>query len=293
MSDNLLHKISWKDSIWFSDVDDTLITTADSSIPASDGIRSVFTSRFGEAVGIKLQNEFIEVFTAMLSIHRGNETASKYDSLIEEIESYHKDLPAEYGKPKRWSREIFIAIAAKKLGIRVSEELICEAADAYWMNLTQIAGVIPGVIPLVKEIKRHNRPFYLVTGSDVRLSQRKDGRFSYDPHYSESFKRERLAILRQRGIDFNLVSIGDPEDKPHKDFFEKAVHVAEEDLGEKINLSNAIIIGDSFAADLQTPKEQMHFGLSVLYEKGKDTTEIFDKHQLVTGNLSTIIDYLS
>lgn len=291
MSASSVHKISWDESIWFSDVDDTLITTAESSIPASDGIRDVFTSRYGKEVGITIQKEFINIFNTMLSLHRGNNETDEQRSLIAEIENYQKGLPAEYGKPKRWSREIFTMIAARRLGITVSHELISEATDAYWMNLTQIAEIIPGVFSLLSEIKKHKRPFYLVTGSDVRLVE--DNRqFLYNPHYSENFKRERLAVLRQRGINFNLVSIGDPEDKPHKDFFEKAVRVAEEDLGENIDLSKAIIIGDSFAADLQTPKEQMGFGLSVLYQNGSDKTEVIDEHMITTGNLSEIIQYL-
>ena len=287
-----VHKISWDESIWFSDVDDTLITTAESSLPASDGIRDVFTSRYGKEVGITIQKEFIKIFTMMLSLHRGNNETDEHRSLIEEIESYQKGLPAEYGRPKRWSREIFTMIATQRLGIHVSHELISEATDAYWMNLTQIAEIIPGVFPLINEIKKHKRPFYLVTGSDVRLVD-DNGQFLYNPHYSESFKRERLAVLRQRGINFNLVSIGDPEDKPHKDFFEKAVRVAEEDLGEKIDLSKAIIIGDSFAADLQTPKEQMGFGLSVLYKNGSEHTEIIDEHLIATGSLAEITKFLA
>lgn len=39
---NITPAISWKDSIWFSDVDDTLIDTMGASIPGSEGIRDVF-----------------------------------------------------------------------------------------------------------------------------------------------------------------------------------------------------------------------------------------------------------
>jgi FMN phosphatase YigB (HAD superfamily) len=234
----------------------------------------------------------MKVFNTMLEIHRGNEATDEYTSLVQEIEDYQKDLPPEYGKPKKWSREIFILIAAKRVGLSVSRELIIEATDAYWMNLTQKASIIPGVLELIAEIKRHNRPFYLVTGSDARLKQQENGKFAYDPKYSEDFKRERVALLRQRGINFNLVSIGDPEDKPHREFFDKAIDIAEEDLGEKIDLSNAIIIGDSFSADLQTPKEQLDFGWVVLFQDGKENTDIIDEHQITTGNLATIIPYL-
>lgn len=292
MAINQLHKISWPDSIWFSDIDDTLITTAESTLPASEGIKEVFEAKYDETVWEKIQDEFMEIFNTMLHVHRGNEITDKYTSLLKEIENYQKDLPAKYGNPKKWSREIFIAIAANKVGLSVSGELISEAADAYWLRLTQLASIVPGAIELINEIKRHNRPLYLVTGSDVRLQKQPNGQFNYDPLYSESFKRERIALLRQRGINFNLVSIGDPEDKPHKDFFDKAIHMAEKDLGERINLSNAIMIGDSFAADLQTPKEQLGFGLVILFQDGMENTEIVDKHQCNTGNLANVITLL-
>lgn len=292
MSIKELHKISWQDSIWFSDLDDTLITTAESSLPASEGIKEVFGARYGMIIGKRMQEEFMKIFNIILGVHRGMEITSSYTTLIKEIENYQKNLPPKYGKPKKWSREIFIAIAAKKLELSVSGELINEAADAYWLRLTQIALIVPGAIELINEIKRHNRPFYLVTGSDVRLQKQANGQFNYDPHYSESFKRERVALLRQRGIHFNLVSIGDPEDKPHKDFFDKAIHMAEKDLREKINLSNAIMIGDSFAADLQTPKEQLGFGWVILLQEGMKNTEIVDEHQINTGNLANVISYV-
>lgn len=292
MSVNALHKISWQDSVWFSDLDDTLITTAQSSLQASEGIKEVFVARFGMIVGKRMQEEFMKIFNTMLGVHRGKEITNEYTSLIKEIENYQKNLPPKYGKPKKWSREIFIAIAAKQLELTVSGELISEAADAYWLRLTQNASIVPGAIELINEIKRHNRPFYLVTGSDVRLQKQENGQFNYDPHYSESFKRERVALLRQRGIHFNLVSIGDPEDKPHKEFFDKAIHMAEKDLGGKINLSNAIMIGDSFAADLQTPKEQLGFGWVILFQDGMRNAEVIDKHQFNTGNLASVIALL-
>lgn len=293
MQSDQLHKIAWQNSIWFSDVDDTIMTTAKSTIPASEGIRDVITARFGERIGKATQEEFLHIFKTMLHAHRGNEASEEYESLVQEIEHYQRNLPSEYGLPKKWSREIFVAIAARRLGLTFSSELISEAVDSYWMQLTQKASIISGVLELITKVKKQKRPFYLVTGSDVRLKQKEDGQFLYNPVYSENFKRERVAILRERGISFNLVSIGDPEDKPHKDFFEKAVRMAEEDMGKKIDLSNAIIIGDSFAADLQTPKEQMGFGLAVLYQDGKKEAEVIDEHQIITGNLEEIVSYIS
>ncbi len=149
------------------------------------------------------------------------------------------------------------------------------------------------MLDLIKKIKEHGRPLYLVTSSDARLKIKPNGQFEYTPQYSADFKRERIQLLREKGIDFNIVSIGDPEDKPHLDFFEKGIKAAEADLGTSIDLSQAIIMGDSFGADLQTPKEKMGFRLAVLFQHGKESTDVVDDHQIVTGNLASTLDFLT
>jgi len=119
-----------------------------------------------------------------------------------------------------------------------------------------------------------------------------EGQFDYDPQYSEALKRQRIELLREKGITFNALSIGDPEDKPHMDFFQKGLKIAEEDSGCPIDTRYAIIVGDSFGGDLQTPKEQMGFGLVVLFQKDKTKTEIIDEYQIITGNLSEVANFL-
>ena len=120
-----------------------------------------------------------------------------------------------------------------------------EAADAYWMNLTRHATVFDDAIELANTIAKNGRPLYLATSSDARLRMQDDGTFVYDPRISEALKRERLEMLRHNGLQFNAISIGDPEDKPSIPFFEKAVSLAERDLGP-VAAQNAIMLGDSF-----------------------------------------------
>jgi len=129
---------------------------------------------------------------------------------------------------------------------------------------------IEGVLNLFKKIKSHNRPIYFVTGSDARLKMNSQELFDYDPKYSEQFKAKRINALKNKGLFFNALSIGDPEDKPHLDFFEKAVTIAEKDLGHKLDYKNSIMFGDSYVADLQIPREKMNFGLVVLFKKGQE-----------------------
>jgi len=289
-----MHKIKWSESIWFSDIDDTLIDTAGTTLEASEGIRKVFAARFDNETAQKIQDHFNDIFRTMLADlrNKSDEDWSKsnvkkevFENLWEQVENYQQEIKHQYGAVKKFSREVFIKICADKAGITVTPEAVNEAADAYWMTLSQKTKFFPGVLDLIKEIKKHGRPICLVTSSDARLKLKTNGQFEYIPRYSEDFKRERIQLLRERGIDFNVISIGDPEDKPCLDFFEKGIKAAEADLNMPINLSNAIMIGDSYGADLQTPKEKMGFGLAVLYQHGKENTEVIDEHQINTGNL--------
>lgn len=296
-----IHTITWKDSVWFADIDDTLIDTARLTAQASEGIRSVFKNAYGEETALRVQKNFIDIFTLMMLGLR-NKSAEDWEKYPQEKEAFHElwskiedcqqEIKEHYGAVKKFSREIFIKLAAEREQLTVDPEMIYEAADYYWLLLSEKTQPLPGVVQLIQEIKKHNRPFYLMTSSDGRLKIKPNGQFFYDPSYSENFKRERVQLLREKGIDFNIVSIGDPEDKPHLDFFQKGIKAAEEDLRQKIKMSNAIIMGDSFAADLQTPKEQLDFGLVVHYQEGKSTTDIIDEHYITTGNLSEITKFL-
>ena len=300
MQTTQIRRISWKDSFWFSDVDDTLINTAKNTEVASEGVEQVFTARFGEEVGKTIQKNFIEIFHTMMAGLRNKTDADwstsaikkdVFDELWKEMENYQQEIKDKYGAIKKFSREVFIQIAADRANLDISPELLYEAADAYWVTLSEKTELLPGVKELTDTIKDHGRPLYLVTSSDARLKLKQNGQFEYIPEYSEAFKRERMQLLRDKGLEFNIVSIGDPEDKPHLDFFQKGINLAEKDFGFQLNLKNAIFMGDSFAADLQTPKEQLGFGLVVLCQEEKTGVEIVDEHQIITGNLGEIISY--
>lgn len=291
-------KISWDESIWFADIDDTLINTAEATTQASEGIRKVFASHFGNKLAKLIQDDFLQLFNIILADLRGTTDSllggrETFNHLWKQIEDYQTEIKKKYKAVKKYSREVFIKICCDKEKLKVAPELIYEAANEYWMTLSTITQPLPGVAELSREIKKHNRPFYLISSSDARLCLKNNNQFEYIPQLSEDFKMKRVELLHQKGIDFNAVSIGDPEDKPHLDFFEKSIKKAETDLGEKIDLSKSIIIGDSFTADLKTPKEKMGFGLVVLYQKGKANLEINDPHQITTGNIFEIVHFLT
>jgi hypothetical protein len=139
-------KIAWKDSVWFSDIDDTLIDTAGTTLEASEGIKRVFTARFGEDIGKEVQEEFMDIFDTMLAGLR-NKTdedwaksqvkKAEFESLWKQVEDYQVDIKQQYGAIKKFSREIFIKIGADRAGVFPAPEIIYEAADAYWITLSE------------------------------------------------------------------------------------------------------------------------------------------------------------
>lgn len=297
-----MNKISWSDSIWFFDIDDTLIDTAGTTLSASEGIRKVFLAKHSPEQAKQVKDNFNHIFQLMMTgLHMSNteewqkvpEDKKAFDKLMKNIENSQVRVKKRYGVIKKWSREVLIKLAAEKAGLSVTPQLVHEGADAYWLVLTEQTTVYPHALSLIKEIKKHNRPIYLITSSDGRLKMDNKGQFDYDPEYSEALKRQRIELLREKGVNFNSVSIGDPEDKPHLDFFQKGIRIAEKDLGQNIDLSNAIMIGDSFTGDLQTPKERLGFGLVVLFQKDKLETEVIDEHQITTSRLSDVVNFLT
>lgn len=215
-----------------------------------------------------------------------------FNKLVGYFEAHQLQVKQQYGHIKKWSREVFIALAAEYAGVAVTPSIVHEAADAYWLALTEHIQIFSDARRLAESVHAHRRPFYLITSSDARLTMQPDGQFTYDPDYSEALKRQRIELLRKRGLYFNLVSIGDPEDKPHPDFFNKAIHLAELELGHQVDYTKAIMLGDSFAGDLQTPKELLSFGLVVLREKDRQEIKINDTHQISVSDLREATKFL-
>lgn len=298
-----MKKMLWSKSIWFFDVDDTLVNTAspEAMAAAAVGIAKVFKANYGTKIAESVQGEFIRLFNLAVAGYRvvdpqewknipGGESA--IEELHRRIDALQPGTIKKYGKAKKWSREIFIKIASQNVGVDTSAEVILEAADAYWMTLAEECKVFPDALRLFREIEGHNRPIFLITGSDARLRLDKKGEFVYEPEVSEALKRERIEILRNKGINFKSVSIGDPIDKPHKEFYLKGVKNAQDELGDSFSFENSIMVGDSYKGDLQVPKDELGFGMVVLYQPGDGETVINDDKQITVPTLSDITTFL-
>ncbi len=288
-----MHQISWEDSIWFFDIDDTLITTTTSEITllGSNAVKDMLLKQFSEKDAEKLRKDFVNIFNILLAGHRGNHTP-EYQNLINKIDAYQVDIKNEFGATKRWSREIFLKIAADKNNLQIPSDLLNKTINYYWKSISENAVVLPHVKEFMDLLIKHNKRIYLVTGSDARLVLKDNNQFSYNPISSEQFKQSRLLPLKNKGIPYTFACIGDPIDKPHKVLFQKAFQMAQKDLGHKINPKSAIIVGDSYSADLATPLEQLSFGLGILYKNGLKKTEVISDNQINLGNLLDITQFL-
>lgn len=294
--------IKWSESVWFTDVDDTLIDTAGMTLEASRGIYDVFCVHYGDDKAAEVQENFNKLFGLMMAGYRVKSTEdwravpggqAAFDNLVEYFTTCQSQVQSEYGHIKKWSREIFIKRSADLADLKITPEIVHNAATSYWEVLNDRVQIFPDSLRLAQRIARHQRPLFLVTSSDGRLKMQESGQFVYDPEYSEKMKRNRLERLSNRGIEFQAISIGDPEDKPHIDFFHKAVRTAEKILGYPVDMTKSIMIGDSYAGDLQTPKEQLKFGLLVLRDDQVEGLQVNDQRQVTTNNLDTIDSLIS
>ena len=111
-----------------------------------------------------------------------------------------------------------------------------------------------------------------------------DGNFIYEPAYSEKLKSQRVEKMKEKGLNYTAYRIGDPEDKPHLDFFEKITNVAKADLGE-IDYKNCLMFGDSYSGDLETPRNKLGFGLVVYIDHEHNSVDEIDENYVITGNL--------
>src|SRR3989344_5349515 len=145
-------KIPWEKSIWFFDIDDTLIDTANTSNLASTGIKNFLSKSFPESIAVKIAKGFNNLFDLMVAGYRvknesdwENVPGGKpgFDNFIKRMEQRQQSIIKKYGAIKKWSREMLISFAAEDIGIKLSPNQAKEAADAYWLELTNRTEILP------------------------------------------------------------------------------------------------------------------------------------------------------
>lgn len=288
------------DKVFLFDVNHTLINTAMGHLHA---MKSMEQTLLDEGVGKQKAHEIIKhvhyITSLMITgflIRREEEWDTvpggkqAYEELLFRINMLQKNIYQEWKFIKKWSREVFLKIAADYVGIRLDRETIKKVVDAHWRAITEHAKPFSSAKVLFKELKRRSIPVYILTSSDGRLVF-KDGTFYYDPIYSEISKRKRMQFLKKEGLHFDGIIIGDPHDKPQKEFFEKGKETIAKDLGRKIEVEDFVMVGNSFEDDLEIPIKHLNFGLGILVEEGKKSSYI-DRSILRVGNLQEVVDFL-
>ncbi len=174
----MIEKLRWDKAIFFFDVDDTLIDTYSNSLKASEAIFATFKNNLGEEKAFHIQKRFKEIFQIMAGGHWGGAgDVVEHDKIINRIKALQKPVIGEYGSIRKWSREVIVKIAGEDSGINLEKNLIYEAVDRYWTRISELSMPKAGVLELFQEIKKHDRPAYLVTGSDARLEENEQGLF--------------------------------------------------------------------------------------------------------------------
>lgn len=296
-----------KNHVWFFDLDDTLVSTMDVHKKACSGVGDTLKNYFEESISKEAESLFCHYFTLMFEAYhiRSNDewkniSASKeeYEDLMSKVKYEQKNVIKEFGYIKKWSREVLIRIALESVLnkyhisidiIRSNPNIIYKSANAYWDITVKEMHIFKDALELLKFLHINNKPIFITTSSDGRLLINENGEFYYDPTHSEKLKRARIEKMRNKGLIYNEIIIGDPEDKPSIEYFEKGIIIAQQVLQNKISSENCIMVGDSYEGDLKIPREKLNFKLVVLINRISHKSEFIKSNYLECHTLKDLI----
>lgn len=285
--------------VWLIDVDDTITNTAAMHKRAAMSTADVVGLSVGSHQGKMVARRFDEVFQVMLASHQalpGSQQptdepygTSSPGSLLRRIAACQQAILHDWGAIKKFSREVLLKLAAEDCDVDLSPEQILSATDHYWRQVDEHTVFIRDTLQLLRTLEGRNCPVYLMTGSDGRLIPRTDGQFTYDPQFSKSDKLGRMMGLRQKGVHFQDVFIGDPVDKPEPQFFKILIEGIQGDLGRRLRSADLVVLGDSYRSDLETPLAQGLADVGVLYVQGQSAPRLESSRVISVGDLSSLI----
>lgn len=268
----------YPDTVWLSDLDDTLIDTARMHDKAVLSVITRLKSFIHETEAVRIGKRFNDLFQLLIKAHQSNgpdAAASHSQSMMEaedltaRIENDQQDIIERWGAPKRFSREALLKVAGDDYGVRFTAAQIQYTIDGYWEDLKYHPIYFSGAVTLTKRVMEAGYPLFIMTSSDGRLTLSDTGQFEYDPDLSRTFKADRVESLREQGLAYRDVIIGDPVDKPTPDFFEILYRRVEQGLSGRFNPRHCVVLGDSYRSDLKIPMSQWDAGLGILYRPGQ------------------------
>lgn len=163
----------------------------------------------------------------------------EYPALRRRIEGWQRG----FAEVKQWSRECLVAICFEDLGVTPTAALISASAGAYWRTVTEKTVVYPDARELARRLLGRGITIHFATNSDGFLGfDEAARRFTYDPVDSARRKVERLALLREVGMNEGNITVGDPIGKPHPEFYERAL--------AGLDRGATLVVGDSLTNDV-------------------------------------------
>ncbi|MBI5837448.1 MAG: HAD family hydrolase [Candidatus Eisenbacteria bacterium] len=163
-----------------------------------------------------------------------------------EAERRLAQVASEGPRPSRWSREIWLEMAADEAGARLPREALAEAAGEYWTALGGAQRLYEDVPPTLHELHAGGYRVALVTSSDSRLQPAETG-WRYDPRASRDAKRRRLeGLLAPVRPWVERLVIGDPYEKTGPEFYEMVLREVPLESGGFV-----IAVGDSPEGDIR------------------------------------------
>jgi phosphoglycolate phosphatase-like HAD superfamily hydrolase len=264
-----------KRRIFLFDVNHTLINTAHYHTQALTEVEKFLSLHVSTNDARYITKRFDEIFLLMVAgfLFRKDEEwktipggKKSYEDLVELIKKYQTEVQKEWGFIKKWSREVFLRIAADEIKVHLDAETIFTTGTIYWDTITKLTEPFEEAKTIVNYLTDHGYSVYLLTSSDGRLRINK-GYFRYNDMLSGNYKRGRIETLRSKGLRFKGIVVGDPEDKPLPKYYKRAISEIEKDLGSPIDPEQFVMTGNSFEDDLETPMFLFNFGQGFLFDK--------------------------
>ena len=240
------------------DVDDVLVDM-DAAVNAGiEAIGAPLETRFGPAVGARVQAGFRRAYHLLLDNLLGIRSNSdpEYGAFYAQISDLQSEVVRQGFEVKRWSRDTMLGWALRNEGLEIRDELVREVMAACWDAVAKGSRVANGAPELLQMLTAAGVPYHLATNSDGFLLLR-DGRFFYDPAHAIQAKLARLrAVLLELGIDEGAVSVGDPIGKPTPVFASRIIDDFQNLLSRKLRLDRCIAVGDSYTNDIMPLLDQ-------------------------------------
>ncbi len=285
--------------VFLFDVNHTLINTALYHTKALLEIEKNLSKYIDLTAARYITRRFDEIFLLMVAgfLFRTVDEWKKipgrrksYERLVDLITEHQVKVKGEWGFIKKWSREVFLKIAADEIKAILSPEVIQNTATIYWDTITNLTEPFDEAKKLHDYLTDKGYHIYLLTSSDGRL-QIKKGFFTYDPLFSGTYKKNRMITLKKKGLHFRDVIVGDPHDKPFPDYYKRAIEIVSNDLKKEIQNKNLIIVGNSLEDDLETPNILLGFGTGFLFKKGTSSKRIHE-NIFEIGNLMEVVSIM-